>query len=102
MPSFYESFGLSILEAQSSGLPVIASNVGGISTIVKDDFTGYLISPPNNYLLFSQKIRLLANDVSLRMKFGINARNHAKLFDWDLVGKDLVYAYKSMIPKHLL
>ena len=35
MPSFYESFGLSILEAQSSGLPVIASNVGGISTIVK-------------------------------------------------------------------
>ena len=102
MPSFYESFGLSILEAQSSGLPVIASNVGGISTIVKDDFTGYLISPPNNYLLFSKKIRLLANDVSLRIKFGINARNHAKLFDWNLVGKNLVYAYKSMIPKHLL
>tara|TARA_B100001123_G_C15330870_1_gene1031163 strand:- start:3431 stop:4522 length:1092 start_codon:yes stop_codon:yes gene_type:complete len=102
MPSFYESFGLSILEAQSSGLPVIASNVGGISTIVKDNVTGYLISPPNNYLLFSKKIRLLANDVSLRMKFGINARNHAKLFDWNLVGKDLVYAHKFMSRKHLL
>ncbi|MFZ2658162.1 MAG: glycosyltransferase family 4 protein [Victivallales bacterium] len=45
MPSFYEGFGLSMLEAMASGLPVIASDVGGIPEIVENEKEGFLVNP---------------------------------------------------------
>jgi glycosyltransferase involved in cell wall biosynthesis len=47
LPSFYEIFGLVILEAQACMTPVIASRVGGIKNIVKDSSTGFLFEKGN-------------------------------------------------------
>ena len=97
MPSYYESFGLSALEAHSSGLPVIASSVGGISEVVINDETGFLVYPVDNFSKYAEKIRILSKDHNLRKLFGNNARRHAKTFDWKIVGPKLIDVYNSFI-----
>ncbi|RKY35874.1 MAG: hypothetical protein DRP78_05020 [Candidatus Omnitrophota bacterium] len=73
MPSSQEGLGLSILEAQACGLPVIASNVGGIPSIVKDNLSGLLVPPENSDLLASAIIKLM-RDRKMAMRLGQRAR----------------------------
>lgn len=61
MPSISEGLGLSILEAMSSGLPVVASNVGGIYSLVKDGVNGFLVPPGSPCAILSAVKKLLDN-----------------------------------------
>lgn len=45
LPSYSENLPVSILEAMSNGKPVIATNVGGIPELIRDNVSGYLINP---------------------------------------------------------
>ena len=75
----HESFGYTIIEAMSQKRPVIASNVGGISEVLKNSKAGYLISK-NNSDLFSKKIIQILHNKSLQKKLGQNGYNHCKLY----------------------
>ncbi|MCM8813734.1 MAG: glycosyltransferase family 4 protein, partial [Candidatus Omnitrophica bacterium] len=73
MPSIQEGLGLSLLEAQACGLPVVASDVGGIPTVVKHEVTGLLAPPRDPQALAAAIIRLMS-DRELAMRLGERAR----------------------------
>jgi len=68
-----EAFPRSILEAMRAGLPVVASDVGGVSEAVIHDSTGLLV-PPGNPLALSAAIGNLIGNPARRQEFGIAAR----------------------------
>lgn len=69
MPSLNEALGYSLLEAMAAGVPVIASDVGGIPEVFTDGNEGLLV-PPGNAQALSQAIEKLVRDNPLRIKMG--------------------------------
>ncbi len=65
LTSLNEGLGRSILEAQSAGVPVIASRVGGVPEIVIDGETGMLF-PAGDAKTLAEKIKLLAEEPQIR------------------------------------
>jgi glycosyltransferase involved in cell wall biosynthesis len=74
-PSYYgpEAFPLTLLEAMSYGIPVVAARVGGIPDIVDDGVTGFLVDPRKPDEL-AAKLRLLVENEELRIKMGMRGR----------------------------
>ena len=73
MPSLKEGLGVAALEAMASGLPVIASDVGGLREVVEDDRTGIIV-PPTNVPAIASAILRLAESTVLRTQMGTAAR----------------------------
>jgi glycosyltransferase involved in cell wall biosynthesis len=96
LPSFYETFGVVILEAMSLGKPVIASNVAGPNEIITHWFNGFLFSPGNSYEL-ADYIKMLIEDKNLRKHIGMNARNTASKYDFNLIVNRYLELYKLLI-----
>ena len=69
MPSWFESFGISVIEAMAFGLPVVASNAGALPEIVEDGVTGFLV-PPGDARALAAAIMKLLQDPALRHRMG--------------------------------
>jgi len=69
LPSYGEGMPMTILEAMSYAIPVIATNVGGIPELIKDGETGYLIEPGNLDQLL-EKMKKLIEDENMRLSMG--------------------------------
>jgi glycosyltransferase involved in cell wall biosynthesis len=76
LPSAAENCPLALLQAMATGLPVVASRVGGIPEVVTDGETGLLV-PPGEPAPLAAALRSLA-DPALRARLGGNARAHAE------------------------
>jgi len=70
--SFSEGLSISILEAMANSLPVIATDVGGNSTLVENKYNGFIIKS-NNADELAEKIEALLKDDTLRKKMGNNS-----------------------------
>jgi len=82
--SVTETFGLVVLEALASGVPVVARDEGGPSDIVDHGASGFLV-PPADLAAFADKVVLLARDSTLRARFADRARRQACETTWETV-----------------
>jgi N-acetyl-alpha-D-glucosaminyl L-malate synthase BshA len=73
LPSEQESFGLAALESLASGVPVVASNVGGVPEVVSHDVTGWLVASGDPAAMAEAVLGLLADPVR-RLAMGRAAR----------------------------
>jgi glycosyltransferase involved in cell wall biosynthesis len=71
LPSELEAFGIVVIEAMASGLPVVVSNMGGMKNIVQDGKNGLLFTTRNSRQL-GEKIISLLNDEELRIRLAEN------------------------------
>jgi phosphatidylinositol alpha-1,6-mannosyltransferase len=83
-----EGFGISLVEASASGLPVIASRSGGIPEAVREGETGFLVEPDDPASVAATAIRLLG-DEALRRRMGAAGRTAVQThYNWDRVAAD--------------
>ncbi len=97
-PTRIEAFPFSLLEALSSGLPIISSPVGGIPDLFlhKMDI-GALIQPNNTFSIVGELNRMLDDDFLLN-KRRRNARSLVEAhYDWDKICKEIVREYQNLI-----
>jgi glycosyltransferase involved in cell wall biosynthesis len=73
VPSLFEAIPLVLLEVMAMGIPVVATNVGGIPNVITNNINGLLVLPRNEREIYSAVIRLL-NDENLRYQIGSNGR----------------------------
>jgi len=73
-PAINEAFGMALLEAQASGLPVVAGASGGVPGIVASGETGLLV-PPGDAAAFAAAMRRLIVNNDLRARMGVAARD---------------------------
>jgi len=81
-PSPKEGWGLTVIESNACGCPVIAADSPGLRDSVVDGQTGWLYPYGDIQALADRLIKLLENP-TLRKKFSVNARNWAQKFNWD-------------------
>jgi len=97
MPSVTESFGLAAAEAQATGLPVVATRVGGLPEAVDDGSTGYLV-PSRDPEALAEKIEALIKDPDLRAEFGKQARRRVEQkFEKNMIIDRLVATYEEVV-----
>jgi len=100
LPSLYENFPICLLEAMSSELPVIGTNVGGIPELITHEENGLIIKPKSTTEIISSVIRL-AEDRNLRKEFGKKARMAVEdKFTWEKIAKKTRVQYQKIIDEY--
>ncbi len=97
LPTFNEAFGLVVLEAMSSGLPVLVSSLAGASELVNDGVNGLIINDPSDALEIATKLGTMLFDENLRMSLGKEARQTALKYTWDLVAQRHIEVYEAIL-----
>lgn len=96
-PSRYEALGSSVLDAMHFGLPVVATNVGGIPEFVDDGVNGYLIEPDDSDALVERVAETLANSHQRELMAAAN-RAKAALYDAKRMADAYVAIYQGLLP----
>ncbi|MCS7060365.1 MAG: glycosyltransferase [Anaerolineae bacterium] len=95
MPSHYESFGMVALEAMACGTPVIASDVGGLSQLVRHNRTGLRV-PSKDPLALANAARALLTDEARRRAMGHRAACAAEDYSWTKIVDKLMAVYEEI------
>jgi len=96
LPSVQEGLGLSIIEAMSMGIPVVASDVGGIYTLIKEGKNGFLVHPKDDQAL-ADGLNKILEDEALALKMGeISKKMVSNEFTLDSMSDKVIEVYKEL------
>lgn len=101
VPSRSESFGLVALEAAACGVPVVASDVGGLRTLVVDGATGHLVDS-RDPAEFAERVDSLLADPELTGYMGLAASHAADRFAWSTTAGRLRRLYSDLSARKLV
>jgi D-inositol-3-phosphate glycosyltransferase len=96
MPSSYESFGLVAVESLACGTPVVATRVGGLTSIVRDGETGFLI-PWRDPALFADRLRTLLTTPGLQASLAERARPSVVRYGWERIADAHLAVYDEVL-----
>ncbi len=99
MPSRYESFGMVALEAMACGTPVVASDVGGLSFIVRDGETGFLV-PEGDARAMAECLSRILHDAELRAQLGARGVEVAREYAWTRIADQIEALYGEAMAEH--
>ena len=100
LPSIYEGIPLSLVEAIGTGLPIVASNVGGIPDMIENEVNGLIITPDAESL--ASAIKRLVESEELREKLGKNALSESDRFSAKNMAKKYLEIYDTLALHKLL
>lgn len=96
LPSVHEPFGIVALEAWSAGLPLIASNVGGLKTLVENGVSGFSFSPNSQSEAVSAAVSAFENSAEITA----NAKRIvAENYSWESVARKLSEFYAFLVSE---
>ena len=94
--SEFESFGISILEAMSYGLPIITTGVGGVTDLVKDMKNGIIVQRHNYASIFNAIMFFVENELD-RIKFGLESKRISKQYFPEKIEEKLDKIYNEIL-----
>ncbi len=92
-PSLYEGFGLTVLEAMASGVPVITSDSSSLPEVAGD--AGILVNP-HDVGMIAEAMRILCHDTELQDRKRVEGMLRAKEFSWDDCAAQLGALFKDI------
>jgi glycosyltransferase involved in cell wall biosynthesis len=93
VPSVFEGFGMVVLEAMARGIPVIATNVDGIRSIIKDGYNGLLVDYGDQNAL-SKQIQYLLQNKDLSNSIINNASRELEKYNWEKIYNETIGVYR--------
>ncbi len=99
LSSANEGLPVAIMEALGAGLPIVATDVGGVSSAVGGIDPAAVLVPPNRPDLLAQAIRRLADDADLRATLSRNASARAARFDPERTAGELEEIYRRVVSE---
>lgn len=94
-PTRLEGFGLSVVEAQACGLPIVSTSCSSIPEVVEDGKTG-ILCPMDDIDAFVTAVRRLNQDSDLRSRMSLAAAEHAKVFSEEAAIRQYVEIYETL------
>ena len=99
VPSRFEGFGLTAIEAMSYEVPVVASKADGLKEVIEDKVSGILVSNENPEE-YAKEILTLINDRNFRKEIGINGRKRViENFSFDNFEQKTISLYKQILKE---
>lgn len=99
-PSFLEGWGITCIEANACGTPVLASRVSGLKDAVSEGVSGYLFSYGDNQEL-TRKVCDLINDQETRNKLSLSAREWSKQYSWTKQSEKFSFLLDKLLGESL-
>jgi len=98
MPSRFEGWGITAVEANAAAKPVVGTKIWGLAEAVAEGRTGLLVEPESSEKLAAAMERLL-EDEALRRDLGKEGRTWANTFSWKTIAEEQLAFYRSVIGR---